>query len=319
MLQLPDELVDALGSLETQFLLRGHLAGCLADLHHRRRDLVGRRLLLLRREDRLLEHRGGRAHQLADLACLPRSLLGGEDRRVRLVLDSADDLADRLGRVHRALCQLPYLRGDHCKALAGVACAGGLDCRVQCEQVRLLRDLVDQLEDLADLLRALTQRQRPLGNRLDLLLHVAHRVAGLRRRGRDRAGVVRDRRCGCGQLFDRRGGLRDGCALLRRRGCRLVRGGPQFCGDAAEHAQRRAHVADEVLEVLLAPADPSDEAERKDGERDATQHGKETGDDAHNERLASGRVRRGSSSPALLLQRSPRAPRAVSARPPRAR
>ena len=192
---------------------------------------------------------GGRAHQLADLARLSRSLLGGHDGRVRLVLDGADDLADRLGRADRALGQLAHLRGDDREALAGVAGAGGLDRSVQREQVRLLCDLVDQLEDLADLLRALAQRERPLGDRLDLLLHVAHRVAGLLGGRRDRAGVVGDRGCGCGQLLDRRGGLRDGSALLGRRRSRLLRGGPQLGRNAAEDAQRRANVSDEALEV----------------------------------------------------------------------
>ncbi len=94
----PDELVDAFGGAGALCLLGSELVGGLADLHHRRRDLVRSRLLLLGREDRLLEHRRRRAHQLADLARLPRSLLGRHDRRVRLVLHRADDLPDRLGR-----------------------------------------------------------------------------------------------------------------------------------------------------------------------------------------------------------------------------
>ena len=52
-------------------------------------------------------------------------------------------------------------------------------------------------------------------------------------------------------------------------------------------------MADEVLEVLLAAADPPDEAECEDGKGDATEHGKEAGDDAHNERLTSRRLRGG--------------------------
>ena len=95
------------------------------------------------------------------------------------------------------------------KPLPGLPGARGLDRGVQRQQVRLLGDLVDQLEDLADLLRPLAERQRPLGNRLDLLLHVAHRVAGLLCGRRDGAGVVGDRRRRRRQLLDRRRRLGD--------------------------------------------------------------------------------------------------------------
>ena len=216
---------EVIGALR---LLGRELLGRRPDLHDRRRDLVGSRLLLLGREDRLLEHRRRRGHQLADLARLARPLLGRHDRRVRLVLDRGDDLADRLRRGHRPLRQLAHLGRHDREPAPGLAGARGLDRRVQRQQVRLLGDLVDQLEDLPDLLAPLTERERALGDRLHLLLHVPHRVAGLLGGSGDRARLLRDRGRRDRQLLDRRRGLGDRRRLLGRRGLRLLGAGPQL-------------------------------------------------------------------------------------------
>jgi hypothetical protein len=138
-------------------LLGRELVGRLPDLLRRRVHLVRGGLLLLGGQDRLLEQRRGRGHQLADLIRLPGALLGGHDRRIRLVLDAGDDHADRLGRSHRPFRQLAYFGRDHREAPACLAGPGGLDRRVQREQVGLPGYLVDQLEDLADLLTALAE------------------------------------------------------------------------------------------------------------------------------------------------------------------
>src|SRR5882762_1635570 len=72
------------------------------------------------------------------------------------------------------------------------------------------REVFDHLEDLAVLLRPLTQRERTRRDGLDLLLHVTHRVAGLLGCLRDSMRLVRDH-AGCRRQFlDRGGRLRDG-------------------------------------------------------------------------------------------------------------
>jgi hypothetical protein len=138
-------------------LLGSELVCRLPDLLRRRVHLIGGGLLLLGGQNRFLEHRGGRGHQLTHLMRLPDALLGGHDRRVRLVLDAGDDHADRLGGAHGPLRQLAHLGGHHGEALSRLPGPGGLDRGVQREQVGLPGDLVDQLEDLADLLAALAE------------------------------------------------------------------------------------------------------------------------------------------------------------------
>ena len=75
----------------------------------------------------------------------------------RLLLHLADDLADLLRRLDRPLGELAHLVGDDREAAARLAGAGRLDRGVQREQVGLVGDLLDDLEDLADLLRALAE------------------------------------------------------------------------------------------------------------------------------------------------------------------
>ena len=100
---------------------------------------------------------------------------------VALVSSWTAAMISRIESVERiaALGKLADLARDDREAPAGVAGPRRLDRRVERKQVRLLGDVVDQLEHLADLLAALAERQRALGDRLHLLLHVAHRVAGL--------------------------------------------------------------------------------------------------------------------------------------------
>jgi hypothetical protein len=59
--------------------------------------------------------------------------------------------------VNRPLRELAHLGRDDGEALPGLAGSRRLDGGVQRQQVRLRRDFVDQLKDLADLLRALAE------------------------------------------------------------------------------------------------------------------------------------------------------------------
>ena len=76
------------------------------------------------------------------------------DGGVGLALDAGDQLAGVGGRLGGALGQLANLVGDDGEALAALAGAGGLDRGVQRQQVRLARDVLDRLDDPADLLRS---------------------------------------------------------------------------------------------------------------------------------------------------------------------
>src|SRR3954451_20275819 len=64
------EVLDLAGRALALLLLRRELLRGSANLGHRRRHLIGRLALLLRGPQALVEHVGGRAHQLADLARL---------------------------------------------------------------------------------------------------------------------------------------------------------------------------------------------------------------------------------------------------------
>ena len=149
--------------------------------------------------------------------------------------------------------------------------------------------VVDQLEDLADLLAALAQRQRALRDRLDLLLHVAHRVAGLLRGAGDRAGVVGDRRRRHRELLDRRRGLGDRGRLLGRRGLRLLCRGPQLLGDFAEHADRRRASARRARRgAPRAPPMRRIEPHREDSEHGDAADGEQAAEQRRDQRLALG-------------------------------
>jgi len=78
----------------------GMLLGTFPDLLDCGIHLVGGGLLLLGGQDRVLHHRRGGAHELADLTGLVGALLRRHDRRIGLVADSRDDGGDRLRRLH---------------------------------------------------------------------------------------------------------------------------------------------------------------------------------------------------------------------------
>ena len=80
------------------------------------------------------------------------------DGGVGLALDAGDQLAGVGGRLGGALGQLAHLVGDDGEAPAALAGAGGLDRGVERQQVGLARDVLDRLDDPADLLGAAGER-----------------------------------------------------------------------------------------------------------------------------------------------------------------
>jgi hypothetical protein len=99
-LDLIHELFQPFGRGRPLCLFGRELIRGLTYLLSSRVYLVGGGLLLLSRQNRFLEHRRGRRHQLADVTRLTGPLLRCHDRRIGLVLDTGDDRADGLGRAH---------------------------------------------------------------------------------------------------------------------------------------------------------------------------------------------------------------------------
>src|SRR5690606_19393834 len=161
-----------------------------------------RRLLLHRRGDGELEVVDGPddAGDLVDLA----------DGGARVALDRLDPAGDVLGGARGPLRELLGRPGNDGEALARLPGTGGLDGRVEGEEVGLLGDGGDDLDDVTDL----------LGGGAEL----AH---GAVRRLRDGAGAGRDR----GRLPRRARDLPDGGAhLLGSRGYGLHAGGDLLGG-----------------------------------------------------------------------------------------
>ena len=151
--------LEALSTVCAEAARRGRGAGHLAkhgDRHHgalRRaghvvRNLAGRGVLLLDRG-------GDRGGVFADLAHALGDAADRLDRaggRALHRLDLRGDLLGRLGGLHR---ERLHLRGDDREAAAGFAGARRLDRGVEREQVGLSRDVADELDHVADLLRRL--------------------------------------------------------------------------------------------------------------------------------------------------------------------
>src|SRR5690606_1663848 len=89
----------------------------------------------------------------------------------------------------RALGELLHLVRDDREAAAAFAGPRRLDRRVQSQNVRLLRDLLDELDDVADLLRALAEALDALRRILNRLANGVHAVD---RPAHGLAALVRD-------------------------------------------------------------------------------------------------------------------------------
>src|SRR5690606_14179851 len=116
-----------------------------------------------------------------------------------------------------------YFVRYHGEAAARVAGHGRLDRGVQCKDVGLVGDVVDQADDVADLLGRFTEALDPLRGVLDLLTDVVHAGDGVVhhfvalvgdgygtfRYRRGLGGVRRYLVNGHGHLVDRGGGAGD--------------------------------------------------------------------------------------------------------------
>src|SRR5690606_459341 len=133
------------------------------DVVHEARDLMRHLLDLVEGRARVL----GEQRAADDVR---RAALHRHDGFVRIRLNRAYEHLDLARRRGGALGELLHLVRDDGEAAAAFARPRRLDRRVQRENIRLLRDLLDELDDITDLLRALAEA-------LDALRGVLNRLA----------------------------------------------------------------------------------------------------------------------------------------------
>ena len=107
-----------------------------------------------------------------------RSFIHRGDRTVGFALDLSDQCGDLLRCPRGAFGQLADLVGHDGKALALLAGSGRFDGGVQRQQVGLLGDVVDRLDDRADLVGLGAEFAHALGGRLDGDLDPTHADRG---------------------------------------------------------------------------------------------------------------------------------------------
>ncbi len=96
-----------------------------------------------------------------------------------VVLDVADQPGDFLRSALRLLGELADLLGDHGEATTLFAGAGGLDRRIERQQIRLRGNPGDRLDDRADVLALLGQLANRARHRVGRAPDVGHRRARL--------------------------------------------------------------------------------------------------------------------------------------------
>src|SRR6185437_9468039 len=139
-------------------------------------DVAGRRALVI---DRLRHHAG-------DLVDLDDASTDAADRGDRLAggaLDLGDMRLDVLGGLAGLVGETLHFRGDHGKALAGIARTRRLDRRVEGEEVGLAGNILDEVHHLAD-------PRRRLGEALDRRIAAVGIVDRLRRLARGLADLA---------------------------------------------------------------------------------------------------------------------------------
>src|SRR5690606_31849560 len=150
----------------------GLLPGCVGNVLNQRREALGYLLDLFQGDTGILCQAGAAYH-------FRSGLLQRDDRLVGIGLNLPDQCPDLPGRRGRSSSKALDFVGNHREASSGVAGHGSLDGRVQCKDVGLVGDVVDQADDVTNLLRRLTKTLDPLGGVLDLLANVVHAGDGV--------------------------------------------------------------------------------------------------------------------------------------------
>src|SRR5690554_3277501 len=106
-------------------------------------------------------------------------VLHGDHRFVGVGLNRLHQGLNLLGGGRGTFRQALNFVGYHCESTAGVTGHGGLNRRVQRQNVGLVGNVVNQGYDVTNLLGRLTQTLDPLGGLLDLLTDGVHAVDGV--------------------------------------------------------------------------------------------------------------------------------------------
>ena len=106
-------------------------------------------------------------------------LLHRDNGFVGVGLNRLNQRLDLLGCGRRTFCEALYFVRYHGEASACVTGHGGLDRGVQCEDVGLVSNVVNQANNVTDLLGRFTEAFNPLRGVLDLLTDVIHASDGV--------------------------------------------------------------------------------------------------------------------------------------------
>jgi len=205
----------------------GHFAGGLALLSHRAIDVV--------------EHRADQFDRLRDA-------MHGVDRAGSVALQRLDLLGDLFGGVLGLNRERLDLGGDHGKTAPGLAGARGLDGGVERQERGLPRNLRNQIDDIADRGRGLSQAidigagfAGGFAGLVGELAGVAHLVADALRRMGEFVGGLRE---GGGRALGGGGAVGQGVGALTDGGER----GRGRLGAAGDRIGRALELADHAAE-----------------------------------------------------------------------
>src|SRR5690606_4790225 len=238
------------------------LTGGVGDVLDQLRQGHGYVLDFLEGDTRVLGQSGTTDH-------LGGGVFHGDNRFVGIRLDGLNQCFNLLGCCRGTFRQALNFVRNHREAPARVTGHGGLDRRVQGQDVGLVGDVVDQGYDVTDFLGRLTQTLDPLGGFLDLLPDVVHAADGVlyhfRAFLRDRNRPLRNRRGfggvrgylvdGHSHLVNRSGGagtllgLVLGCfGQVHGRGLGFLGGGSYSYRSTTNRLYQSAHLVDRVVD-----------------------------------------------------------------------
>ena len=176
--------------------------------------LTGRRTLLLRRQPHMTRGISDQLQQDQPGLHLLGTFLHGHHRCIGLLTNTTNDHRDITRRRLGTLRQTTHLLSHDCEPATLLTRTRRLDRRVQRQQVRLIRNVIDQIEQPSNVLHPPRQRQRPLTRSLNISLGLLQVVASLRSLSSNLTHGVSNHRRRTRQLLRRRrvhlhpGGLR---------------------------------------------------------------------------------------------------------------
>src|SRR5208283_2868988 len=144
---------------------RPDFLGELVDFRDHVRNLAQRTVQFAAQVEALVYDPGGAVHIF--------------DRLARFFLNALDQFGNFLGRLRRLFRQLANLVGHHGEAETMFSGAGRFDGGVERQQVGLFREVVDDLDDLSNVVGALTQGSDDFSRTGDGCVDAVQAVSGL--------------------------------------------------------------------------------------------------------------------------------------------